>query len=104
MTTTDPLQEAVNGLREALENAGANPVHHRLTMQRHRQEWPTLWAAIDKVLGAATKPRPWLCGATLHIGDAPFVCNRPAWHGGNHSDQYPGGYSFYDWPNHTDAD
>lgn len=103
MNTTDPLREAVSALLEALENAGANPAHHRLTMQRHRQEWPTLWAAIYQVLGAAHLPNERPCGAT-DGGSTAFVCNLPAGHEGNHKDSHSTGAGSVSWPNRTDAD
>ncbi len=45
----DPLEQ----LREAIENEGPKPRYHREVMERHRREWPTLWAAIDRLLGEA---------------------------------------------------
>lgn len=37
-------------LRQAVEDEGPNPRYHREVMERHREEWPALWAAIDEIL------------------------------------------------------
>jgi hypothetical protein len=36
-------------LRSVLADKGPNPEYHHLIEQRHRQEWPLLWAAIDEL-------------------------------------------------------
>ena len=38
------------GVRNAVLEKGLFPTHHNKVMAQHRQEWPTLWAAIDKAL------------------------------------------------------
>jgi hypothetical protein len=43
------IQEALEELRAAIENEGPHPLWHQQTMQRHRQEWPILWRAIDRL-------------------------------------------------------
>lgn len=43
----DPRIEAV---RQAIENPGPFPEHHRRTMARQRADWPTLWKALDALL------------------------------------------------------
>lgn len=48
------LTAAEGLLREAIQDEGPNPEHHRETMARHRREWPTLWRAIDAFLS----PKP----------------------------------------------
>lgn len=37
---------------EAIQNEGPMPAYHREVMARHRREWPTLWNALDKLVGA----------------------------------------------------
>lgn len=44
------LETAIDKLRLAIENEGLQPRHHRRVMEAHRKEWPTLWAAIDRLL------------------------------------------------------
>jgi hypothetical protein len=41
---------AVEEIREAVQNLGPYPHTHLHIMARHRKEWPTLWAAIDRLL------------------------------------------------------
>jgi len=44
-------QDEVEGdLRSAITVAGPRPDIHRRIMRRHREEWPTLWKAIDNLL------------------------------------------------------
>lgn len=38
-------------LLAAVNNTGSHPEYHREVMRRHRREWPTLWKAIDRLLG-----------------------------------------------------
>jgi hypothetical protein len=40
----------VDELRRAIEDPGPRPDIHFEIMARHRREWPTLWAAIDRLL------------------------------------------------------
>ena len=35
-------------IMEAIDNEGPKPRYHREVMKRHRKQWPSLWAAIDK--------------------------------------------------------
>ena len=44
------LPEAIEQLRDAIDNEGPQPRYHRAVFLRHNQEWPTLWAAIYRVL------------------------------------------------------
>lgn len=46
------LQEATDQLIEALNNEGPVPSHHRWMLNKHRQEWPRLWRAIDLIVEA----------------------------------------------------
>jgi hypothetical protein len=41
---------ALEQLRRAIRDEGPSPRLHRKVMARHRREWPTLWAAIDRLL------------------------------------------------------
>lgn len=40
----------IEQVREAITNEGPAPKVHHQIMARHRAEWPTLWAAIDRLL------------------------------------------------------
>lgn len=44
------VEEALTMLRRAIEDEGPVPSYHRRIMRRHRDEWPTLWRAIDALL------------------------------------------------------
>ena len=44
------MSGAVDQLRAAIADAGPAPAVHWATFRKHREEWPTLWAAIDAVL------------------------------------------------------
>lgn len=44
------LEKAVEDVREAIENEGPVPEFHRKVMAKHREEWPTLWRALDSLL------------------------------------------------------
>lgn len=46
------LRAGILALSEALSGEGPRPDVHREIMARHRAEWPTLWAAIDKIMTA----------------------------------------------------
>jgi len=50
-----PELTAIEQLRDALDNEGPSPRWHRETYRRHRREWPTLWIALDRLLGE-TRP------------------------------------------------
>lgn len=53
LRAADTIEELTAGralLREAVENEGPVPAHHRRVMARHRNEWPTLWDAIDRLI------------------------------------------------------
>lgn len=41
---------ALNDVRRAIQDPGRSPSHHREVMARHRREWPTLWAALDRLI------------------------------------------------------
>ena len=34
-------------VREAITNEGSHPSFHRKVMRKHKEEWPTLWAALE---------------------------------------------------------
>lgn len=40
----------VEQLARAVYDKGRMPIYHDTVMARHRKEWPTLWAAIDRLL------------------------------------------------------
>lgn len=44
------FDDALEMLREAIENEGRCPRLHRRIMRRHRREWPALWIALDRVI------------------------------------------------------
>jgi len=54
----DAHRRAVEGVRRAIVIAGPQPSFHDFVMARHRREWPTLWAAIDELLGLDPHPHP----------------------------------------------
>ena len=47
------LDAALTALRNAVQDEGRVPEYHRLIMARHREEWPALWVAIDRLLSLA---------------------------------------------------
>lgn len=49
-TDVERLEWAIEALRYAIEKEGPRPWFHRKIMRRHRRQWPTLWAAIDRLL------------------------------------------------------
>lgn len=46
------LAEAIEQLRKAIEDEGPFPNYHRLMKQRTERGWPTLMAAVERVLAA----------------------------------------------------
>lgn len=44
------VYEAATKVARAIRNEGPQPEWHRGVMERHRQEWPTLWKALDDLL------------------------------------------------------
>ncbi len=34
-------------VQEAISNEGSHPRYHQIVLDRHRREWPTLWAALE---------------------------------------------------------
>ena len=71
-----PHMTPVEQLRQAVRDVGRSPSHHRLTMIRHRREWPTLWAAIERIMIEEDVTRPRCDGVgNVHIegqGGAPL--------------------------------
>lgn len=47
------LQKAAEEVAQAIMDEGIMPGYHREIMARHRQEWPTLWQALDKLVRRA---------------------------------------------------
>jgi hypothetical protein len=43
------LQDAIDTVLEAINNAGPVIGHHTWISVKHRREWPTLWNAIDQL-------------------------------------------------------
>lgn len=43
---------AMAALVTAIQDKGAVPQYHAHVMKKHREEWPALWAAIDKIVEA----------------------------------------------------
>lgn len=67
------LHAACIELAGAVLDVGPNPNHHQAVMARHRQEWPTLWRAIDGIINVPrgpAKPRCEceVCDALRRIG------------------------------------
>lgn len=46
--------DAIDAVRTAIRDEGPRPKWHRAMMERHRREWPTLWAALDALLAEPT--------------------------------------------------
>ncbi len=44
------MADAVKQVREAVEDEGNHPYHHRKVLREHRRQWPALWEAIDTLL------------------------------------------------------
>lgn len=44
------LDHVAEAIVRALTDAGGNPAYHYATMDRHRQEWPTLWVSLDHLV------------------------------------------------------
>lgn len=49
----DRWDAAINQLLQAIDNEVDALSDHQSTMMRHRYEWSTLWAAIDKLVEVA---------------------------------------------------
>lgn len=45
-----PQDAAVHAVWHAIRHPGPDPQRHRTVMARHRQEWPVLWRALDRLL------------------------------------------------------
>lgn len=43
---------AVHLVVDAIKNEGRNAAHHRKVMNEHRNQWPTLWKALDQLVMA----------------------------------------------------
>lgn len=43
------LRDAIDTLLNAINTAGPVPKHHIQVAAKHREEWPTLWKAIDQL-------------------------------------------------------
>lgn len=43
---------AIEALVTAIQNKGPVPQYHNHVMRKHREEWPKLWEALDKVVEA----------------------------------------------------
>lgn len=46
------LDEALTKLDAAITNPGPRPDYHHAQINRLKQEWPTLWTAIEQVRAA----------------------------------------------------
>lgn len=51
------LQKAAEQVARAIMDEGIMPGYHHEVMARHRQEWPTLWRALDKLVRRAYDER-----------------------------------------------
>lgn len=49
------LEDAAAQVRQAIKDEGVNPRYHRDTMHRHRDEWPSLWSALDELVKVARR-------------------------------------------------
>lgn len=41
----------IEAVRSAVHEPGPMPNFHRRVADRHRREWPTLWRALDSLVG-----------------------------------------------------
>lgn len=48
----DEMKNAISSIIAAIEDKGAVPQYHNHVMRKHKEEWPTLWNAIDKAIKA----------------------------------------------------
>lgn len=44
------LHDALAGIRTAITDEEKMPDYHKAVMKRHREEWGTLWIAIDRAI------------------------------------------------------
>lgn len=44
------MADAVKQVREAVQDEGNHPYHHRKVLREHRRQWPALWEALDRLL------------------------------------------------------
>lgn len=49
------VKAAIGAIEAAIYDEGPAPSVHRSIMHRHREEWPTLWAALDLLLEATNR-------------------------------------------------
>lgn len=42
-----------NDIEKTIKDAGVVPKYHHHVMKKHRDEWPTLWKALDRLLDNA---------------------------------------------------
>ena len=57
----------VNEILKALRDPGRDPEHHIKVMNRHRDEWPTLWKALDRLMLGDTPPATWGCDCGSNV-------------------------------------
>jgi hypothetical protein len=48
----DRYRSIFEDIEKAVKDAGIVPKYHHHVMKKHRDEWPTLWKAIDRMLSA----------------------------------------------------
>ena len=48
----DEMRDAIYDIIAAIEDKGAVPQYHNHVMRKHKEEWPTLWKAINKAIKA----------------------------------------------------
>lgn len=46
------LENAVSDIVKAINDKGKVPQYHAHVLRKHREEWPTLWQALDKLVEA----------------------------------------------------
>lgn len=44
------VEEAAHRVHRAIVDEGPVPPYHNRVMEKHRKEWPTLWAALDELI------------------------------------------------------
>lgn len=48
--TLAEMEAIVKEIQDAITNPGMSPTYHAIILEKHRRQWPTLWAALDKLL------------------------------------------------------
>jgi hypothetical protein len=50
MPKIEEQEKIIEEIRNAILNEGPRPDYHKVIMEKHRLQWPTLWNALDKLI------------------------------------------------------